>query len=169
LRHTRSSSISTGHTVPLDLTRETRASNPVIREAAGNDETSHGDCGDVMVARMSAGTGWVLVGLEFAVNDVRPLFVRWGGGQVAEAVAHASLVGLIVWNEKHPQLVLAEPEKPKPAQMCLTCNGDGYYKGPRLGDEPCRVCDGTGEVECKSATNCSCSLAHVTAGSSPTR
>lgn len=26
---------------------------------------------------------------------------------------------------------------------CETCGGDGYYKGPRLGDEPCSACNGT--------------------------
>lgn len=29
---------------------------------------------------------------------------------------------------------------------CPACGGDGFFKGPRLGDEPCRRCRGTGEV-----------------------
>ena len=33
------------------------------------------------------------------------------------------------------------------APACPTCGGDGYYKGARLGDEPCRLCKGTGTVD----------------------
>ena len=29
---------------------------------------------------------------------------------------------------------------------CAACGGDGYYKGPRLGDEPCPMCSGTGKL-----------------------
>lgn len=30
---------------------------------------------------------------------------------------------------------------------CLSCGGDGLYKGPRTKDEPCPACDGTGVVQ----------------------
>lgn len=30
------------------------------------------------------------------------------------------------------------------AQVCESCGGDGYFKGPRLGDEPCPQCKGVG-------------------------
>jgi len=30
--------------------------------------------------------------------------------------------------------------------QCVDCGGDGYYKGPRLGDEPCPKCNGNGSV-----------------------
>lgn len=45
--------------------------------------------------------------------------------------------------------------RPKPADVapselgtlkCPACGGDGYHKGPRLGDEPCTKCGGTGKV-----------------------
>ena len=29
---------------------------------------------------------------------------------------------------------------------CPDCGGDGYFKGPRLGDEPCPTCGGTGKI-----------------------
>lgn len=29
-------------------------------------------------------------------------------------------------------------------EVCAACGGDGYYKGPRLGDEPCPQCKGEG-------------------------
>jgi len=41
-----------------------------------------------------------------------------------------------------PVHAAAEAEKPR----CKDCGGDGYYKGPRLGDEPCPTCRGTGGV-----------------------
>lgn len=30
--------------------------------------------------------------------------------------------------------------------QCPECKGDGYYKGPRLGDEPCPKCKGQGQT-----------------------
>ena len=38
---------------------------------------------------------------------------------------------------------------------CWECGGTGYYGGPRLGDEPCPACDGTGRrrVVVKGETN----------------
>ncbi len=35
-------------------------------------------------------------------------------------------------------------EQAKGAPTCEACGGDGYYKGPRLGDEPCPKCKGSG-------------------------
>ncbi len=32
-------------------------------------------------------------------------------------------------------------------EYCHGCQGDGYYKGPRLGDEPCPKCKGTGKIK----------------------
>lgn len=36
-------------------------------------------------------------------------------------------------------------------EPCIACGGDGYFKGPRLGDEPCPDCNGTGQrpVACR--------------------
>jgi hypothetical protein len=31
-------------------------------------------------------------------------------------------------------------------RFCADCGGDGYYKGPRLGDEPCPRCKGDGRL-----------------------
>lgn len=38
----------------------------------------------------------------------------------------------------------AEPQPVSGGVACQECGGDGYYKGPRLGDEPCPKCAGTG-------------------------
>jgi hypothetical protein len=58
-----------------------------------------------------------------------------------------------------------------PAQTkCADCGGDGYYKGPRLGDEPCPTCKGTGEPAQQPETPPACGEAwdrfniHVTCG-----
>jgi len=40
-----------------------------------------------------------------------------------------------------------EPQHAFPAKPCGDCGGDGYFKGPRLGDEPCSICGGTGEAD----------------------
>jgi DnaJ-class molecular chaperone len=32
------------------------------------------------------------------------------------------------------------------SRKCEACGGDGYFKGARLGDEPCQECNGTGSV-----------------------
>jgi hypothetical protein len=32
------------------------------------------------------------------------------------------------------------------SEDCQDCGGDGYYKGPRLGDEPCPFCKGSGKA-----------------------
>ncbi len=32
-------------------------------------------------------------------------------------------------------------------EYCYECNGNGYYKGLRLVDEPCHKCNGTGKVK----------------------
>lgn len=34
---------------------------------------------------------------------------------------------------------------PPPADACLECGGDGYFHGPRLGDEACPACGGSGK------------------------
>jgi DnaJ-class molecular chaperone len=31
-------------------------------------------------------------------------------------------------------------------KTCEACGGDGYFKGARLGDEPCHECKGEGVV-----------------------
>lgn len=36
--------------------------------------------------------------------------------------------------------------------ICAACGGDGYYKGPRLGDEPCPECRGEGRVGSMTAS-----------------
>jgi hypothetical protein len=40
------------------------------------------------------------------------------------------------------------------AGKCPACGGDGYHKGPRLGDEPCPACAGTGEAPPDGTTEC---------------
>lgn len=35
---------------------------------------------------------------------------------------------------------------PRWARPCPACGGDGYFKGPRLGDEPCPECKGEGKL-----------------------
>jgi hypothetical protein len=61
-----------------------------------------------------------------------------------------SFVHLRIGNlEAHIKGEPARPPSPpaavetKPA-ACSVCGGDGYYKGPRLGDEPCPGCGGSG-------------------------
>ncbi len=52
----------------------------------------------------------------------------------------------LAWEAQQPKPVAtAAPTRdaldPAP---CTACGGDGYYKGPRLGDEPCPRCKGHG-------------------------
>jgi len=36
--------------------------------------------------------------------------------------------------------------KVEPAPKCSMCNGDGYSRKPRIVDEPCEECNGTGKA-----------------------
>jgi hypothetical protein len=60
--------------------------------------------------------------------------------QVSKEVEPA--VTTSVWAGEMVTLHEAEPKKEKRD----ACGGDGYYKGPRLGDEPCPKCKGHGWI-----------------------
>jgi len=54
-------------------------------------------------------------------------------------------VGHNIKDHTNEEVVYVEVPCPR-CKPCGECEGDGYYKGPRLGDEPCPTCHGKGRI-----------------------
>jgi hypothetical protein len=90
-------------------------------------------------------------GLAQYQDDVRTVrdFIEQGGVvTLDEAVAALGRLERFGQRLEEVDVVVVHEPQGAPSQLppnhCRACSGDGYYKGPRLGDEPCPECKGSG-------------------------